>query len=172
MEISSVSASFDSIAQLVESRREKSAATQAEPKSSDSSDQEKVIAKLRARDLEVRAHEQAHAAAAGGLATGGPTFTFERGPDGKQYAVGGEVSIDTSPVAGNPEATLRKAQQIRSAALAPADPSSQDRAVAASTASLEAQARSEIQEQKKEEEDEEQTESSAPQGRAPIDIFV
>lgn len=172
MEISSVSTTFESIAQLVESRREKSAATQVEPKSPDSSDQEKVIAKLRARDLEVRAHEQAHAAAAGGLATGGPTFTYERGPDGKQYAVGGEVNIDTSPVAGNPEATIRKAQQIRSAALAPADPSSQDRAVAASTASLEAQARQEIQEKKDEEKEKEKTDSSIPSDRPLIDLFV
>ena len=108
------------------------------------------IAKLRERDHQVRAHEQAHVAAAGGLAKGGATFSFQRGPDGKQYAVGGEVSIDTSPVSGNPEATIRKAKQIRAAALAPADPSAQDRAVAASANTLEAQARQELQEQEQE----------------------
>ncbi|MFQ5934609.1 MAG: putative metalloprotease CJM1_0395 family protein [Dehalococcoidia bacterium] len=46
------------------------------------------IARLKARDAQVRAHEQAHVAAAGGLATGGPKFSFQRGPDGKLYAVG------------------------------------------------------------------------------------
>jgi len=96
------------------------------------------------RDRKVRAHEAAHRAAAGGLVRGGTSFTFVRGPDGRQYAVGGEVSIDTSPVRNDPEATLRKAQQIRRAALAPAEPSPQDRAVAAQAAGMEQQARSEV----------------------------
>ena len=108
-------------------------------------DQQVEIAKLRKRDQAVRTHEQAHITAAGGLAKGGATFSFQRGPDGKQYAIGGEVTIDTSPVSGNPEATIRKAQQIRAAALAPADPSAQDRAVAASAAALEAQARQNLE---------------------------
>ncbi len=173
MEISSTTGSFGSIVQLAELRREKELSRKTEVSPSESTEDAKTIEKLRARDREVRAHEQAHAAAAGGLATGGPTFTFQRGPDGKQYAVGGEVNIDTSPVAGNPEATLRKAQQIRSAALAPADPSSQDRAVAASTAALAAQARQEIQEQKKEEEeDQEVNESTTRPDRPKIDLFV
>lgn len=46
----------------------------------------------------MRAHEQAHKTAAGGLAQGGATFEYQTGPDGKQYAVSGEVKIDTSPV--------------------------------------------------------------------------
>lgn len=108
------------------------------------------LAKLRATDRKVRAHEQAHAAAAGGLAKGGPQFTFERGPDGKQYAVAGEVSLDTSAVPGDPEATLRKAQRIRAAALAPADPSPQDRAVASKATAMEAQAKQELQQQEAE----------------------
>ncbi len=116
------------------------------------------IAKLRKRDQEVRTHEQAHMSAAGGLVRGGATFSYQRGPDGKQYAVGGEVNIDTSPVAGNPEATIQKAQKIRAAALAPANPSAQDRAVAASAATLEAQAQQEL---KKNEEEALSTESSA-----------
>jgi len=48
------------------------------------------LAKLKARDREVRAHEAAHTAAAGSLAKGGPSFTFQRGSDGRLYAVGGE----------------------------------------------------------------------------------
>lgn len=99
---------------------------------------------LKARDREVRAHEQAHAAAAGSLARGGPSFSRQRGPDGRWYAVGGEVQIDTSAVPGDPHATLQKALQIQRAALAPASPSAQDRAVAANAAAMAAEARMEI----------------------------
>ena len=83
----------------------------------------KQLQELRNRDREVRAHELAHLAVAGALAISGPAYDFERGPDGQLYAVGGEVHIDTSAEAGDPEATLDKARQIRSAALAPAQPS-------------------------------------------------
>ncbi|MCC6923078.1 MAG: hypothetical protein IT525_08430 [Nitrosomonas sp.] len=102
------------------------------------------ISELRIRDLEVRAHELAHLAAAGGIAKGGPTFDYQRGPDGKLYAVGGEVQIDTSGVPGDPEATLQKAEQIQRAALAPAQPSAQDRSVAMAAAAMAAEARAEI----------------------------
>jgi hypothetical protein len=109
-----------------------------------SQDQQRQVTKLKQRDQEVRAHEAAHMAAAGGLASGGASFSYERGPDGRLYAVGGEVGIDTSAIKGDPEATLRKAQQIRAAALAPAQPSAQDQAVAAQAAAMEAAARSEL----------------------------
>lgn len=112
--------------------------------------QQAELQELKARDREVRAHEAAHAAAAGSVATSGPNFTFQRGPDGRQYAIGGEVNIDTSPVPGDPEATIQKAQTIRSAALAPANPSAQDRAVAAQASQLEAQARRELQQERTE----------------------
>ena len=102
---------------------------------------------LAARDREVRAHEQAHAAVAGQYGSS-PTYSFVRGPDGVSYAVGGEVQIDTSPIPGDPEATLRKAQQLRRAANAPAEPSSQDGRVAALAAQMELQARTELAELK------------------------
>ena len=102
-----------------------------------------IVAELAQTDRQVRAHEQAHLAAAGGLARG-VSFSFTTGPDGKQYAVGGEVSIDTSPVSGDPQATIQKAQQIRAAAGAPANPSGQDRAVAVQAAAMEAAARQEL----------------------------
>lgn len=105
--------------------------------------EKKVVDALKARDREVRAHEQAHVAAAGGLALGGPSYTYQYGPDGIAYAIGGEVNIDTSP-GRTPEETIDKAKQIRAAALAPADPSDQDRAVAAAAAQLEAQAQQEL----------------------------
>lgn len=105
-----------------------------------------VIRELAARDREVRAHEQAHAAV-GGRYAGSPIYQFKRGPDGVSYAVGGEVSISTGAIPGNPEATIAKAQQIRRAANAPAEPSPQDRRVAAEAARLEADARVELQRQ-------------------------
>lgn len=103
-----------------------------------------LIRSLEARDREVRAHEQAHLAAAGSLALSGAHFTFQKGPDGKQYTIGGEVSVDTSPVPGDLQATLEKARQIRAAALAPAAPSAQDRRVAAQAAAMEQQAQAEL----------------------------
>lgn len=103
----------------------------------------RIIQTLRARDREVRAHEQAHLLAAGGLARG-VSFSFTVGPDGLTYATSGEVSVDSSPVAGDPAATIRKADAIRRAALAPANPSTQDHNVAASASQMEIHARAEL----------------------------
>ncbi|MBF0546074.1 MAG: SprA-related family protein [Candidatus Riflebacteria bacterium] len=88
------------------------------------------IQQLKKTDQNVRDHEAAHVAAGGTYVKGGATFQFKTGPDGKQYAVAGEVDIDTSPVANDPEATIRKMESVKRAALAPADPSSQDQSVA------------------------------------------
>jgi hypothetical protein len=107
-------------------------------------EQEVVVQRLRARDLAVRQHEQAHLAAAGGYARGGGHYTYTTGPDGKQYATGGEVSIDTSPAA-NPEATIQKMETVKRAAMAPANPSAQDRAVYAQASRTEIEARSQEQ---------------------------
>ncbi len=112
---------------------------------------QKRLRELQARDREVRAHEQAHLSAAGGHAKGGASYTYERGPDQRMYDVGGEVQVDTSKVANDPVATLRKAQVIRRAALAPVNPSAQDRQVAADAARMEAEARTEIASEKTEE---------------------
>lgn len=95
-----------------------------------SAQQQQVVAQLRTRDQEVRLHEEAHRAAAGPYA-GTPSYQYTTGPDGRRYAVGGEVSIDASPVQGNPEATIAKMRIVVRAALAPSQPSAQDRAVAA-----------------------------------------
>ena len=105
--------------------------------------QEQQVQDLIERDQEVRTHEQAHQSAGGEYASS-PTYQFTQGPDGKRYATGGEVQIDTSAVPGDPAATIAKMQQIRSAALAPAEPSAQDLAVARSAAASEAKARKEL----------------------------
>jgi hypothetical protein len=109
--------------------------------------EKRQLEELQARDREVRAHEAAHKAAAGSLAQGGARYEFQTGPDGRRYAVGGEVSIDAAPVPGDPQATLVKAQTIRRAANAPAQPSAQDRTVAVRASHMEAEARRELSEQ-------------------------
>jgi len=100
------------------------------------------IKDLKARETEVRAHEAAHSAAGGSL-TGGVSFEYTTGPDGKSYIAGGEVSIDASAVGDDPEATIRKMDQVIRAATAPTDPSAQDRQVAAQAQQTRTQAISE-----------------------------
>ncbi len=106
-------------------------------------EEQKVIQQLSQRDREVRAHEQAHTAV-GGQYAGSPSYTYSRGPDGVSYARGGEVSISSGAVAGDPQATLQKAETVKRAALAPAQPSGQDRRVAAGASQMAIEARSEI----------------------------
>jgi len=102
------------------------------------------VAELEMIDTKVRAHEMAHLAAAGSYATGGANFQYVKGPDGKRYAVGGEVGIDTGKES-TPEATISKMQTVRAAALAPADPSPQDRKVAARASLVITEASRELQ---------------------------
>ncbi|MGK0495872.1 putative metalloprotease CJM1_0395 family protein, partial [Neptuniibacter pectenicola] len=89
-----------------------------------------ISRELAKRDREVKAHEQTHASIGGAYASA-PSYTYERGPDGRMYAVEGEVKIDTSPIPNDPEATLEKAEIIQRAALSVSEPSSADRAAAA-----------------------------------------
>lgn len=122
---------------------------QAGADSSDMTTQQQVN-KLRMTDQKVRQHEQAHLSAASGLGIGGAVFQYQRGPDGKNYAVAGEVQIDVSPGRDAKE-TVDKARRIRAAALAPSDPSAQDQAVAAAAAQMELRASAELSRQKLEE---------------------
>ena len=100
------------------------------------------IEQLKARDQEVRVHEQAHAST-GGQYAGAPQYEYTTGPDNKRYVTDGEVSIDVSEEK-TPEETLKKMEQVRAAALAPAEPSSQDLKVAAEASQKATEARSEI----------------------------
>ena len=109
-------------------------------------EEQREIYQLSARDREVRAHEQAHSAI-GGQYAGAPRYDYQRGPDGVNYAVGGEVKIDVSPGA-SPQETITKMQVVRRAALAPAEPSPQDRRVAAQASRTESEARAELNAQR------------------------
>lgn len=125
-------------------------AISAENPSELSEEEKREVQELKTTDREVRAHEAAHVAAGGQYVRGGATFEYQTGPDGKRYAVGGEVSIDSSPISGDPQATINKMQVIRKAALAPAQPSGQDRAVAAAATRNETKARRELAKEKTE----------------------
>lgn len=103
---------------------------------------QREIRDLAARDRDVRNHEQAHAAV-GGQYAGAASFQYQRGPDGVRYAVSGEVPISAGRES-TPQATIEKMQVVKRAALAPAEPSPQDRRVAAEASRLEMQARAEL----------------------------
>ncbi|CAM1378840.1 putative metalloprotease CJM1_0395 family protein [Fretibacterium fastidiosum] len=111
-------------------------------KSAEERQKDAQVQELKQIEREVIAHEAAHMVAAGALG-GGVSYTYTAGPDGKRYITGGEVPIQIQQGA-TPEETLRNMQQVQRAALAPADPSGQDRQVAARAAAMAAQARSEI----------------------------
>lgn len=132
-----------------------------EGKAADGSDlseeEQQQVQELKARDQEVRTHEQAHQAAGAGYA-GGASYSYQRGPDGNNYAIGGEVSIDTSST-GDPERDITKMRIVRAAALAPAEPSGQDLSVAAAASQREAEASRQASEQRLEESQEKRDEA-------------
>lgn len=115
-----------------------------------SEEDQRVVAQLKARDREVRDHEQAHKRVGGPYASQ-PTYEYQTGPDGQQYAVGGQVKIDVSPVADDPQATIDKMEVVKAAALAPAEPSSADRQVAAQADAIRTQALGDLAAKRREE---------------------
>ena len=126
---------------------ETSAAPQGTEKQKDTTQQAQdldVIQQLKNRDTHVRAHEQAHLAVAGRYAAGSASFSYQTGPDGVKYAIGGEVPIDMS-AESTPEATIQKMETVRRAALAPADPSPADLQIASAASAKEIQAMQELQ---------------------------
>ncbi len=114
-----------------------------------SPDEERLVKELQARDTEVKAHEAAHQAAGGGM-TGAASYTYQQGPDGKMYAIGGEVSISMQ-TGSTPEETIANARKIVAAAMAPGNPSPQDNAVASSARVMEMKAQQQLTKEKQEE---------------------
>lgn len=86
------------------------------------------VQELASRDREVRDHEEAHKRM-GAQYTGSISYDYTTGPDGKRYAVSGEVPIDATPEE-DPRETIDKMTIVIAAALAPTEPSAQDRAIA------------------------------------------
>ena len=85
-------------------------------------------AEYQAEENHVIAHECAHMGSGGGLC-GCANYTYELKDNGKSYIIEGEVPI-TMPNDCDPNATMSNMQIIINSALAPADPSGQDMAVA------------------------------------------
>ncbi|WP_297812814.1 putative metalloprotease CJM1_0395 family protein [uncultured Helicobacter sp.] len=112
--------------------------------------EQQYVRELAAIDANVRAHEAAHVGAGAGVVSGGASFGYTRGPDGKMYATSGEVPISMKE-GRTPEETIQNARQIISAAMAPSDPSPQDYKVAANAAQMEVQARNEQAKERAEE---------------------
>lgn len=110
-------------------------------------EEQEQVRELQQRDQEVRAHEQAHKTA-GGPYAGAISYETQTGPDGREYAVSGEVDIDASPVPDKPEATIRKMEVVIRAALAPSQPSAQDIQVARTAQQTKLEAQRELQEQR------------------------
>lgn len=112
--------------------------------------EQQQVAELKKVDAEIKRHEQAHANV-GGQYAGSPSYEYTTGPDGKRYATAGHVPIDVTPIPNDPKATAEKMEQVRRAALAPAEPSPEDRAVAAKAVQEKAKAQAELTKQNTEE---------------------
>ena len=89
-------------------------------------------------------HLLAHKSVGGSFA-GSPSYKYVTGPDGKKYAVAGEVPIAIKK-GKTPEETIENMEIVKAAALAPSDPSPQDLKVAATAEAIENKARSEMYE--------------------------
>jgi len=92
-------------------------------KNYDEVDFQRVLEKFKSKDQEVRSHEQIHATI--GHTTTPISYNYQEGPDGKMYAVGGSVRLDTS-IPQDPNAASYKLDQIKKAAAGPADSSGAD----------------------------------------------
>ena len=127
----------------------------------DEAEQQRIqqeVQQLKAIEVKVKAHEAAHKAAGGQYASSA-SYSYRPGPDGRSYIVAGEVQIDMS-AGQTPQETIAKMQIVQRAALAPADPSGQDRAVAAAAAAQIAKA----QQQKLQQANDEQAQTTAASG--------
>lgn len=146
-----------------DSRKDKSAATSKngqtappEQKAKEDPQIQQIISQLKSTEEKVKAHEAAHKSS--GAATGPISYTYTRGPDGKNYITGGEVPINIS-TGSTPEETISRMQQVIQAALAPSDPSPQDRAVAAQAANIKLQAQQEKAQQSNQQVGDQKTEN-------------
>lgn len=138
-----------------------------------STEEQARVRELKQRDAAVRQHEAAHLAVAGSYARGGASYEYVTGPDGRRYAVGGEVQIDSSPVDDDPDATIRKMQTVRAAALAPADPSAADRQIAAQAAAEIQRAQAEKGREAREEPDAQSSAADRDAGEATrVDVYA
>ena len=93
----------------------------------DENDFQRVLNKFKHSDANIQSHEQTHASI--GRTTAPISYTYQEGPDGKMYAIGGHVKLDTS-IPDDPKAALFKLDQIKRASLGPSDVSGADIGIA------------------------------------------
>ena len=93
----------------------------------DKQDYDKVLDKYKNLDSKVKTHEQAHAA--NGTTTAPIQYNYHMGPDGKLYANGGSVRLDTS-MPKDESAANAKLEELKSASSAPSELSSADAQIA------------------------------------------
>jgi len=93
----------------------------------DEQDFARVLEKFKSKDIEVMSHEQVHATI--GHTTAPISYTYQQGPDGKMYRVGGSVRLDTS-IPDDPKAASFKLDMIKKAAIANPNPSGADIGIA------------------------------------------
>ena len=90
-------------------------------------DYERVLEKFKSSDANIRGHEQLHSSL---TATTSPIqYNYQQGPDGKMYAVGGHVRLDTS-IPDDPKAAMAKLDKIAKSATANNDMSGADASIA------------------------------------------
>ena len=95
-------------------------------KNYDEEDFARVLEKFKKTDSDIRSHEQAHATI--GVTTSPISYNYQQGPDGKMYAVGGSVRLDTS-IPKDPKAAMEKMDRISDAATGVGNPSGADMAI-------------------------------------------
>lgn len=134
--------------ELQEEKNEEEESAKAKSFNELTQEEKNLVLKLQTRDAEVRAHEAAHQS--GGTPTGAASFTYQQGPDGKMYAIGGEVPV-TMQSGSTPEETVKNAREVIATALAPADPSAQDMAIASSATIMMMKAEQQIAREEQEE---------------------
>lgn len=96
-------------------------------KNYDENDYQRVLEKFKRLDSQTKAHEQQHASLAD--TKGAISYNYQMGPDGKLYATGGHVRLDTS-LPQDKDAALAKLDRLSKSAGAPSELSSADASIA------------------------------------------
>ena len=96
------------------------------------------------RSDNVRRRVWQQALVAGPLVKGQPNYDYMIAADEKMYVRSASVSIDNSPVSGDPEATIQKARKVRNAYMGVAMPNTADYKAASSAVTMGINARREL----------------------------
>lgn len=93
----------------------------------DEKDYQRVIDKFENLDAKTKTHEQAHASS--GTTTAPIQYNYQVGPDGRLYATGGSVRLDTT-IPEDEGAANAKLEELKDASSAPSELSAADAQIA------------------------------------------